>query len=113
MPIVTRTQLKKFIGQRFAHHRQIACSELVTRIETYLELETFHFHRRGKLLLTLDEVIRAILAGELDEETVPVVTDEQITAARQPRAPGKFYPRRPKEKPATIEYITVPKWMVE
>lgn len=88
MPTATRAQLKQFIGDRFNRHKQAKYLELIAIIDNHLSFGTFHFHRAGRLLFTLDQVVGAILAGELDEGEVPPVVHNK-------------------------EYIIVPRWMVE
>jgi len=81
--IVLHQQYKQLIQDLFNDKKQAIAYNLAQRIDLHLTRQTFHFHRRGELLTKFDDVIRAILAGELDEETIPE------------------------------NYITVPGWMVK
>lgn len=53
--------------------------ELAARIDVHLTCQTFHFHHiDGHLLTKFDEVIGAILAGELDEDVIPPITESGV-----------------------------------
>lgn len=71
--IISTQQYKQLILDLFQAKKEAVILDLITRIDTHLALETCHFYRRGRLLFTLDQVVDAILAGELDNENVPPV----------------------------------------
>lgn len=95
--IISTQQYKQLILDLFRSKKEAVTLDLITRIDTHLTLETCHFYRRGKFLFTLDQVVDAIMAGELDNESIPPVTAEQVKAANR-RVPGQFYPRRKKSR---------------
>ena len=81
--IISTQQYKQIILDLFRSKKEAVTLDLITRIDTHLTLETCHFYRRGKLLFTLDQVVDALLAGELDNETIPPVRVEYITIPRK------------------------------
>jgi hypothetical protein len=70
---ISRDKMKTIVLHMFRVKKHNTAFELAQRVDRHLERQTFHFHSGGKLLTKFDEVIQAILAGELDEETIPAV----------------------------------------